>query len=88
MSIFKKKEDTRSAAEQDRPLSPEEELRAEAAAEAEAQAVLEKFDRESNVRIWEGVPRSIVRYLMVAFAVYSVLINLVFNWETRIERAF
>ncbi|WP_318646859.1 TRAP transporter permease [Oscillibacter hominis] len=87
MSIFKKKEDTRSAAEQDRPLSPEEELRAEAAAEAEAQAVLEKFDRESNVRIWEGVPRSIVRYLMVAFAVYSVLINLVFNWETRIERA-
>ncbi|QNL45770.1 TRAP transporter permease [Oscillibacter hominis] len=68
-------------------MSPEEELRAEAAAEAEAQAVLEKFDRESNVRIWEGVPRSIVRYLMVAFAVYSVLINLVFNWETRIERA-
>ncbi|WP_338148986.1 TRAP transporter permease [Dysosmobacter acutus] len=87
MSIFKKKEDTRPAAEQDRPLSPEEELRAEDAAAAEAQAVLEKFDRESNVRIWEGVPRSIVRYLMVAFAVYSVLINLVFNWETRIERA-
>ncbi|MBU5628019.1 TRAP transporter permease [Oscillibacter sp. MSJ-2] len=68
-------------------MSPEEELRAEDAAAAEAQAVLEKFDRESNVRIWEGVPRSIVRYLMVAFAVYSVLINLVFNWETRIERA-
>ncbi len=53
----------------------------------EAQALLEKYDRESNIRIWEGVPRRIIRYLLVAFAVYSVMINIVFNWETRIERA-
>ena len=53
----------------------------------EAQALLEKYDRESNIRIWDGVPRRIIRYLLVAFAVYSILINLIFNWETRIERA-
>jgi len=53
----------------------------------EAQALLEKYDRESNIRIWDGIPRKVIRYLLVAFAVYSVLINLVFNWETRIERA-
>ncbi len=53
----------------------------------EAQALLEKYDRESNIRIWDGMPRRIIRYLLVAFAVYCVAINLVFNWETRIERA-
>lgn len=53
----------------------------------EAQALLEKYDRESNVRIWDGIPRKVIRYMLVAFAIYSVMINLVFNWETRIERA-
>lgn len=53
----------------------------------EAQALLEKYDRESNIRVWEGVPRYAIRYMLVAFAIYAVLINLVFNWETRIERA-
>ena len=51
------------------------------------QEVMEKYDRESNVRKWVGIPRRVIRYLMVAFAVYSVLINFLFNWETRIERA-
>ena len=55
--------------------------------EADVQAVMEKYDRESNVRIWDGVPKSIVRYMLVAFAVYSVLLNFGLNWETRIERA-
>lgn len=53
----------------------------------DAQAVLEKYDRESNVRVFQGVPRQAVRYLLAGFAIYSILINLVFNWETRIERA-
>lgn len=53
----------------------------------DAQALIEKYDRESNVRVFDGIPRSVIRYLLVGFAVYAVLINLVFNWETRIERA-
>ena len=53
----------------------------------EAQALLEKYDRESNIRVWDGIPRRVIRYMLVAFALYCVLINLVFNWETRIERA-
>lgn len=54
---------------------------------SEAQALLEKYDRESNVRIWDGAPRYIIKYILAAFAVYAVLLNIVFNWETRIERA-
>ena len=55
--------------------------------DAQVQAVMEKYDRESNVRHWKGIPKTVIRYLLVAFAVYSILINFAFNWETRIERA-
>lgn len=53
----------------------------------QVQAIMEKYDRESNVRNWTGIPRKAVRYLMVAFTIYCVLINFLFSWETRIERA-
>ena len=55
--------------------------------EAKVQEVMEKYDRESNTRKWTGIPNKVIRYLMVAFAIYCVLINFLFNWETRIERA-
>ncbi len=54
---------------------------------ADVQAVMEKYDRESNVRLFTGVPKIIVRFMLVAFAIYSVLINFVFHWDTRINRA-
>ena len=59
----------------------------EVTSEADVQAVMEKYDRESNVRVWDGVPKIVVRYLLVAFAIYSILLNFGLNWETRIERA-
>ena len=59
----------------------------ETTTEADVQAVMEKYDRESNVRIWDGVPKVVVRYMLVAFAVYSILLNFGLDWETRIERA-
>ena len=55
--------------------------------EADVQAVMEKYDRESNVRVWDGIPKIVVRYMLVAFAVYSILLNFGLNWETRVERA-
>ena len=59
----------------------------EPTSEADVQAVMEKYDRESNVRIWDGMPRIVVRYMLVAFAIYSILLNFGIDWETRIERA-
>lgn len=56
-------------------------------ASVDAEAIMKKFDRESNTRIYDGIPRYIVRYLLVFFALYSFYINLLANWETRIERA-
>ena len=57
------------------------------ATEEQIQAVMEKYDREANVRHWQGVPRVVVRYMLVAFALYSILLNFGLDWETRIERA-
>ncbi len=42
----------------------------------DVEAVMKKYDRESNVRIWEGIPRYIIRYLMVLFSVYSIYVTL------------
>lgn len=38
----------------------------------EAEQILRKFDRESNTRIWEGVPKIIVRAIMAVFSVYCI----------------
>lgn len=40
---------------------------------ADVEAVMRKYDRESNTRIWEGVPRTLIRILMATFAFYCVI---------------
>ena len=42
----------------------------------DVEAVMKKYDRESNVRVWEGVPKQIVRWLSVAFSVYCIWVTL------------
>ena len=38
--------------------------------------MMKKYDRESNVRVWEGVPRKIIRYLCAAFSLYCIWVTL------------
>ena len=45
-------------------------------AEADLEAVMKKYDRESNVRIWEGIPQKLIRYLCAAFSVYCIWVTL------------
>ena len=33
---------------------------------ADVEAVMKKYDRESNTRVWTGLPEKIIRYLMAA----------------------
>ena len=54
--------------------------------EKNATAVLEKYDREANVRVYKGVTRRIVRILFVLFSLYSVFL-LFYPGEIRMERA-
>ena len=40
---------------------------------ADVEAVMKKYDRESNTRVWEGPPKLVIRWLMVAFSVYCII---------------
>ena len=41
--------------------------------------VMKKYDRESNVRVWEGGPRIAVRSLMALFSVYCIVTTLTYR---------
>lgn len=43
---------------------------------ADVEAIMKKYDRESNTRIWEGIPKFIIRWLSILFSVYSIGVTL------------
>lgn len=46
---------------------------------ADVEAVMKKYDRESNVRVWEGTPKNVIRILMALFSVYCIVVTLTFK---------
>ena len=43
-------------------------------------AVMKKFDRESNVRIWEGKPRIAVNLVLASFSLFCIYVTLFTGW--------
>ncbi|MBQ3106142.1 MAG: TRAP transporter fused permease subunit, partial [Eggerthellaceae bacterium] len=56
-------------------------------ATADVDAIMRKYDRESNVRIWEGVPKIVISILMALFSVYCIGMTLFYTGlpETRLS---
>lgn len=44
--------------------------------ETDVDAVMRKYDRESNTRVWEGKPKAIVSVIMALFSVYCICMTL------------
>ena len=42
----------------------------------DVEEMMKKYDRESNVRIWNGIPKLVLRYFGVAFSIYCILVTL------------
>ena len=42
--------------------------------------VMKKFDRESNTRVWEGVPKTIVTCILAAFSIFCIYVTLFATW--------
>ncbi len=65
-----------------------ETTQATAATEIDVDEVMRKYDRESNTRIWEGIPKAIVTTVMVLFSVYCLYMTLfsVEQAEARLAR--
>lgn len=53
----------------------------------DVKAMMEKYDRESNTRHFQGVPRKVMRWFLAAFSLYAVYMNLISNWGERERRA-
>ena len=44
------------------------------------EAVMKKYDQESNVRIWEGKPKMAVNAILAAFALFCIYVTLFTTW--------
>ncbi len=42
--------------------------------------VMKKFDRESNTRIWDGVPKTVVTCILAAFSIFCIYVTLFATW--------
>lgn len=49
--------------------------------------VMAEYDRESNTRHYNGVPREIVRYFLAGFSLFIFYMNLISAWPEQIRRA-
>ncbi len=50
------------------------------AAEMDVEAVMKKYDRESNTRVWEGTPKIIVTCILAIFSLFCIYVTLVATW--------
>ena len=47
--------------------------------QADVDAVMKKYDRESNTRIWTGKPKILVSFILAAFSVFCIYVTLFAN---------
>jgi len=48
-------------------------------------SVMKKYDQESNVRIWEGVPKIVVTCILAAFSLFCIYVTLFTTWLEEIR---
>ena len=68
------------------PETPEEVKITEAEkSAAEVDAIMRKYDKESNVRIWEGKPKIFVSIVLAAFSMYCIYVTLFANFLDQVR---
>ena len=70
MSFWKKKPDT-APQTSTAPVDS-----ADVGTAADVEEVMKKYDRESNVRVWEGIPGLVVKALMAGFSLFCLYLTL------------
>lgn len=48
-------------------------------------AVMKKYDRESNTRVWQGTPKIIVSAILAAFSLFCIYVTLFATWLDEIR---
>ena len=52
---------------------------------ADLDAIMRKYDRESNVRVWEGKPKIVVGIILAAFSMYCIYVTLFANFLDQVR---
>ncbi len=52
---------------------------------ADVDEIMRKYDRESNTRVWEGVPKIIVGCILTAFSLFCIYVTLFANFMEQIR---
>ena len=84
MSLFKKNK----SKTQDVDLFAEDSSGTEQSAEsiaADVDAVMKQYDRESNTRIWEGVPKYVVMAIAAAFSIFCIVFTMFITVDDRVR---
>ena len=53
--------------------------------EMDLDSVMRKYDRESNTRIWQGVPKILVNCVLAIFALFCIYVTLFTSWLEEIR---
>ena len=53
--------------------------------EADVDAIMRKYDRESNTRIWTGIPKTIVGIILALFSMYCIYVTLFANFLEQVR---
>ena len=84
MSLFKKNKSKTP----DVDLFAEDSSGTEQSAEsiaADVEAVMKQYDRESNTRIWEGVPKYVVMTIAAAFSIFCIVFTMFITVDDRVR---
>lgn len=52
----------------------------EAEVPMDLESVMKKYDKESNVRVWEGKPKIVVNLILAAFSLFCLYVTLFTSW--------
>ncbi len=84
MSLFKKNKSKTPDADLFAENSSGTEQSAESIA-ADVDAVMKQYDRESNTRIWEGVPKYVVMAIAAAFSIFCIVFTMFITVDDRVR---
>ena len=72
-------------ANENKPTSPGENTEFDVGTAADVEAIMKKYDRESNTRVFEGIPKKIIRYFFVAFSLFCIYVTLFANFMEQVR---
>ena len=68
-----------------KPAAAEPVIDVDVGTAADIEAVMKKYDRESNVRIWEGRPKLVVGLILAAFSLFCIYVTLFANFLEQVR---